>query len=54
MKSTIISHLSTDYPWKDHFHFFPELSSTNDLLKTMAKEGAPHGTAILADRQTGL
>ena len=53
MKSTIISHLSTDYPWKDHFHFFPELSSTNDLLKTMAKEGAPHGTAILADRQTG-
>ena len=53
MKEQILSQLSSEYPWKDRFHFFPELSSTNDLLKAMAKEGAPQGTALIADRQTG-
>ena len=53
MKEQILSQLSSEYPWKDRFYFFPELSSTNDLLKAMAKEGAPHGTALIADRQTG-
>ncbi|MBQ7000851.1 MAG: biotin--[Oscillospiraceae bacterium] len=53
MKESIFYHLSPTYPWKDRFHFFPEVSSTNDLLKAMVKEGAPHGTAIIADRQTG-
>ena len=53
MKEQILSHLSADYPWKSHFHYFEELGSTNDLLKTMAKDGAPHGTVLIADRQTG-
>ena len=53
MKEQILSALSADYPWKDHFHFYDELGSTNDLLKTMAREGAPHGTVLIADRQTG-
>ena len=53
MKEQILSHLSDAYPWKEQFHFFPELDSTNDLLKTMARQGAPHGTVLLADRQTG-
>ncbi|MBP3683688.1 MAG: biotin--[acetyl-CoA-carboxylase] ligase [Oscillospiraceae bacterium] len=53
MKEEILSRLSPAYPWKEHFHYFDELGSTNDLLKTMAKEGAPHGTVIIADHQTG-
>lgn len=53
MKNQILSALSTDYPWKDEFHYFTELDSTNDRLKIMARQGAPHGTAVIADHQTG-
>lgn len=53
MKNAILPRLSPEYPWKDRFFYFDQLGSTNDLLKTMAKEGAPHGTVLLANRQTG-
>lgn len=53
MKENILKNLSPEYPWKEHFHFFSELDSTNDRLKVMARQGAPHGTVLLADRQTG-
>lgn len=53
MKEQIISALSPAYPWKAHFHFFPQLDSTNDRLKAMARQGAPHGTVLIADHQTG-
>lgn len=53
MKEQILKNLSPEYPWKEHFHFFSELDSTNDRLKAMARQGAPHGTVLLADRQTG-
>ena len=53
MKNAILSRLSPEYPWKDRFFYFDQLGSTNDLLKTMVKEGTPHGTVLLADRQTG-
>ena len=53
MKERILQSLSSEYPWKDHFHFFSELDSTNDRLKLMAKQGAPHGTVLIADHQTG-
>lgn len=53
MKDSIFSHLSPSYPWKAHFHFFPTIDSTNDRLKAMARQGAPHGTVLLADHQTG-
>ena len=53
MKENILKNLSPEYPWKEHFHFFSELDSTNDRLKAMARQGAPHGTVLLADRQTG-
>ncbi|MDK9705844.1 MAG: biotin--[acetyl-CoA-carboxylase] ligase [Desulforhopalus sp.] len=33
-------------------HFFDSLPSTNDLAKKYAGQGAPHGTAIIAARQT--
>ena len=52
MKQAILSRLSPDFPWADRIHYFPVTGSTNDLLKAMAKEGAPHGTAILAGSQT--
>ena len=53
MKNEILSHLPPEYPWKEYFHYFDALGSTNDLLKTMAKQGAPQGTVLIADRQTG-
>ena len=33
-------------------HRFDTVDSTNTLAKTMAREGAPHGTVILADHQS--
>ena len=53
MKEKILSHLPMDYPWADHLHWFDTISSTNDRLKEMARQGAPHGTVLVADRQTG-
>ena len=48
----ILSHLSGAYPWKAHLHHFPTIDSTNDRLRTMARQGAPHGTILIADHQT--
>lgn len=53
MKEAILSRLSPEYPWKDRLQFFPSIDSTNDRLKKMARQGAPHGTVLLADHQTG-
>jgi len=53
MKQRILSQLSPQYPWKEQFHWFEEIDSTNDRLKAMARDGAPHGTVLIADRQTG-
>ena len=52
MKQAILSQLSPEYPWADRLHHFPSLGSTNDLLKQMAREDAPHGTVVIADHQT--
>ena len=51
MKNRILTHLPGDFPWQ--VHWFEEVTSTNDIAKEMAKQGAPHGTAILAGYQTG-
>ena len=52
MQDRILSMLPGDYPWKAQFHWVPSLGSTNDHLRTLAKAGAPQGTAIIAGRQT--
>ena len=52
MKDNILSQLSADYPWKEHIAWFPSIGSTNDHLKALAKQGAPHGTAIIAGHQS--
>ena len=53
MKEQILAKLPPEYPWKEHFHYFDELDSTNTRIKAMAKAGAPHGTVLIADHQTG-
>lgn len=53
MKEQIQKHLSPDYPWVEHFHFYDTIDSTNTRLKELARNGAPHGTVIAADLQTG-
>ena len=54
MKEQILSFLPPEYPWKDRLFVFPELDSTNNRLKVLASQGAPHGTVLIADRQTVL
>ena len=52
MKEALLKGLSGQYPWKDRIHWFASIGSTNDHLKTLARQGAPHGTAVLASHQT--
>lgn len=53
MKAAIVSYLSSQYPWKEELYCFDSISSTNDRLREMARQGAPHGTVLVADHQTG-
>ena len=41
------------HPWSDSIHIFDEVGSTNTLAKELAAKGAPSGTVLIADRQTG-
>ena len=52
MKEQILSRLSPAYPWKELLHCFPSIDSTNDRLKALARQGAPHGTVLVAGHQT--
>ena len=42
-----------DSPWRDRVRVLDTVESTNNLCKTLAAQGAPDGTVILADHQTG-
>ena len=53
MKDAILSHLKAGYPWKERLFCFDTIGSTNDYLKKLAQQGAPHGTVVIADHQTG-
>ena len=53
MKDKILSRLPAGHPWRANLHYYPSLPSTNDLAKTMARQGAPEGTVIIAGHQTG-
>ena len=46
----IQSHLG-DSRWQ--VQIFEEVTSTNTLLKELGRQGAPAGTVLVADRQTG-
>ena len=45
--------LPGDHPWQKQIILLDSVESTNTLAKEMAKNGAPHGTVLIADCQTG-
>lgn len=53
MKNEILSCLPAGYPWRGNIHFFDTIGSTNTAARQMALGGAPHGTVLIADSQTG-
>lgn len=53
MLCEILRNLPEDFPWKDTIRHFPIVDSTNTLAKELAQAGAPHGTVLIADAQTG-
>lgn len=52
MKDQILRYLPEDHPWKDQISWFDTIDSTNTRAKAMALAGAPHGSVLIADRQT--
>ena len=52
MLDSILSHL-TAAPWRDTIQYFDTITSTNDVLKELAAQGAPEGTTLVAGCQTG-
>ena len=50
-ESEIVSRLHTKWAGK-RLVFFESTGSTNPAAKRLAEEGAPHGTTVVADRQT--
>lgn len=53
MKKNIQRFLPAEHPWRDRIIWFDEIDSTNTQAKQLAQQGAPHGTVLVADRQTG-
>lgn len=53
MIETILPHLPQDFPWQETVHHFESIDSTNTRAKHLAAKGAPHGTVLIADSQTG-
>lgn len=41
------------HPWRNRIHYFPTIDSTNTYAKQLARDGAPEGTIVIADHQTG-
>ena len=53
MKELIIRELRESCPWQDSLLWFPSIDSTNTRARELARQGAPHGTVLIADHQTG-
>lgn len=53
MKNQILSMLAPGHPWGEFVQHHETLDSTNTLAKSLALQGAPHGTVIIAGQQTG-
>lgn len=51
MKETILSYLPPEH--REHLYYYPTLPSTNTEAKALARQGAAHGTAVVAAMQTG-
>ena len=50
MKEQILQHLPKNFPWQ--VHWFDTIDSTNTTAKEMARQGAPHGTILIAGHQS--
>lgn len=48
-----IQALLSGHPWASGVQVRDTVDSTNNVLKAMAEAGAPHGTILIADEQTG-
>jgi len=53
MKKLILQHMKESCPWQDSLLWFPTIDSTNTRAKELAAQGAPSGTVLIADHQTG-
>ena len=53
MKEQIISYLRESCPWQDSLLWFDSIDSTNTRARELAKQGAAHGTVLIANHQTG-
>lgn len=53
MYNKVISLFPASHPWREKIHYFDSILSTNTTAKQLAAEGAPEGTILLADMQTG-
>ena len=53
MKEQIIQYMKESCPWQDSLLWFNTIDSTNTRAKELAAQGAPHGTVLIADHQTG-
>lgn len=52
LSKDVISAILGAHPWSDRIQIFEEVGSTNTLGKELAAAGAPHGTVLIADRQS--
>ncbi len=53
MKKQILSFLPGNHPWQNRIYWFDTIDSTNEQAKQMARMGAPQGTVLIAEQQTG-
>lgn len=52
MKDTLLGQLPPDHPWRESLYCFDTLPSTNSYAKSLAMQGAPQGTMVIAGQQT--
>lgn len=52
MKEQILASLPDELSRQCNLLYFSSVESTNTYLRTLAKDGAPHGTVVIADAQT--
>ena len=53
MKNQILQHMKESCPRQDSLLWFDTIDSTNTRARELAAQGAPHGTVLIADHQTG-
>ena len=53
MKEQIVSKMRESCSWQDSLLWFDHIDSTNTRAKELSAQGAPHGTVLIADHQTG-